>query len=173
MTTSSLFRRLVLASLVLALSSVVQAQETGKKTLRPEDLLVIPIGENGSIVLLTAVEYGAPDKLSFTSAYAHDIPALRSGDYVTSFRISVAPAVAGIRLKAGLGAYSHSGPGFHGDLVVMRTWGNPLKVAPDQTWVGAELRATALASLGVGYYQRVQGNRGRDSLFAVHFGVGF
>jgi hypothetical protein len=55
---------------------------------------------------------------------------------------------------------------------LMRTWGDPMEVEPDQTYVGVELELNVFQLHGdVGLYQRIVGDR--ETLVTWGVGIGF
>jgi len=64
----------------------------------------------------------------------------------------------GAKLRLGRGAVSAFGGGSE-CITVLRTWGNPGRVEPHQTFVGPEVRVVLFViAVGVGYYWRVSGS---------------
>ena len=134
------------------------------------------------ILPITSIEWGTPDRWSFTSRYIHELYDTREGDVWKDWiHVSLSPGTAGGRLSLGYGGV-YSPPDSHefgiltdARMVVLRTWGNPLSTASDLTFAGLEIRAAigAILNLGVGYYDQISSSDGkRDSFYGFHVGVG-
>ncbi len=139
---------------------------------------------------ITSIEWGAPDRWSFTSRYIHEFnsgPGFKPWRH--NFSVVLSPGTDGGRFGAGYqGLFSidreaEEGEEHRGDLgffvearaVLLRTWGNPLATKPDRTFLGAELRSAflALCNVGVGWYRQIDaGGDPADSFVGMHFGIG-
>ncbi|HEX8693818.1 MAG TPA: hypothetical protein VF746_15455 [Longimicrobium sp.] len=77
--------------------------------------------------------------------------------------VALEAGVGGVQASAGWASYGpHLGAG-RWQASVLRTWGSPLWVEPDQTYLGAELRMS-LYAVGVGFvgYRRISGDAPGD-----------
>ena len=140
--------------------------------LSPRDVL-LPI---------TSVEWGTPDRWSFTSRYVHGFEDHRGHvprrDHIT---VTLSPGTAGGRL--GVGYYGLFELKDKRDLIIviesravlLRTWGSPLETEADRTFAGIELRGGIgpFCNVGVGWYRQVSSSDGETYLIiGVHLGIG-
>jgi hypothetical protein len=134
------------------------------------------------ILPITALEWGAPDRWSFTSMYAHFLHE-RSNErtWHHSLTATLSPGWSGGRF--GLGYLNIFDPPQSGDfglisslrVVLLRTWGEPLYASGDKTFGGLELKfGLPWLAAGVGYYAQISdpGVEERDRLWGFHCGVG-
>jgi hypothetical protein len=75
--------------------------------------------------------------------------------------------LGGGKLSAGMYGFGMMGEGFQLRAAVVRSWRDPWKVAPNQTFVGPEVRFAPVALLwfGAGYYWRTAGDAPGDARF--------
>jgi len=176
----------VCAALALLLAAPARAQDT---TSASPNRSRSRADHQDVLVPITSVEWGAPDRWSVTSRYIHMFQKDRNRKATLhNLTVAISPGTAGGRLGVGYQNIhtwrkeprtSRAQESFallsEARVVLVRTWGNPLRAAANQNFVGGELR-TSLAgvlSIGVGYYAgrhvAIGGNR---ALWSVHIGVG-
>lgn len=90
--------------------------------------------------------------------------------------VQVQPGQGGGRVSVGFAPFAAGSSGlvFAGVAVkatLLRTWGSPLGVPPDQTYAGAQLDVAWVVKGSVGVLKRVSGARGSDTV--VSWSVGF
>jgi hypothetical protein len=141
------------------------------------------LGPRDVLLPISSIEWGVPDRWSFTSRYVHEFDESRGHvprrDHIT---VTLSPGTAGGRL--GIGYYGLFELEGKKDLIVviesravlLRTWGNPLETEAGRTFAGIELRGGIgpFCNVGVGWYRQMSSNEGEaDSIADVHLGVGF
>lgn len=90
------------------------------------------------------------------SAYVGAIKAPQ-GDH-PGYTAELEAGAGGIQLAAGRGATGTA----RMQVNVLRTWGDPMWVEPNQTFVGAEIRIGLFIGVGLVGYRRIQGNSPGD-----------
>lgn len=113
---------------------------------------------------------GPPQKASVYAGLRFGRQWDRSGH--EEFVLTLEPGIGGgqVSVARGWSGGGHVVPGISGAVVasVLRTWGEPWAVAPDQTFVGVEGRLGFLfVAIGVGAYVRAQGHGAGDQAFAA------
>ena len=134
-------------------------------------------------LLLSSIEWGTPDRFSFTSRYVHKFE--KEKEKITwhnNLSVSLSPGISGGRLGVGyIGIYSpevyRGEVAIIGELktVLLRTWGNPLSTLPNNTFAGAEFSISFmwLCKLSVGYYTPVFDSQNiTEAFYGFHIGVG-
>ncbi|MBN1995945.1 hypothetical protein JW935_00235 [candidate division KSB1 bacterium] len=179
-----LLKLLYAVILFLLFTHPVWCQDSGqpekqKKSAPPR--LMLQLGDQDVILPITSIEWGIPDRWSFTSRYVHLFEKERDDKtWLNVCSISLCPGTAGGRF--GISYLGLLSPKSMRDfalitetrMVLLRTWGNPLTALPNHTYAGAELRMSiGWLNLCFGYYSDapVSGN-GRDKLYGFHFGLG-
>jgi len=162
---------------------------TGKETNGPalRRLLLPYEGDQDVILTVSSIEWGVPDRWSFTTRYIHMFDRKAERDtksWLSNLSVTLSPGTAGGRLGIGyLGVYSpnSSKPGADFDLlgearmVLLRTWGQPLTAGADQSFAGGEVRISlhGMVVFGVGFYQRISGTAdGQGTFWGCHVGIG-
>lgn len=138
------------------------------------------IGSRDILLPITSVEWGTPDRWSFTSRYIHELHDERGAPVQHGIGVTVSPGTAGGRLGAGYHLLIVPDVGEYAFLiecrgVLLRTWGNPLETGPGRTLAGAELRGSLMpfCNVGVGCYWQVSPEGGpSDPIVGMHFGLG-
>ena len=140
------------------------------------------LSDQDVILPITSIEWGSPDRWSFTSRYVHELDKDKEDrEWHHSLSVAFSPGISGGRFGIGyLLLYdpkSSSDFGIFGEArtVLLRTWGNPLATDPDITFIGAEIRTAIsfLLNLGVGYYKPIPDSDGdNEGFFGFHVGVG-
>jgi hypothetical protein len=141
-------------------------------------------GDQDVILSVSSIEWGSPDRWSFTSRYVHMFEKeadRNTRPWLNSLTVTLSPGTGGGRFGVGYqGIFSPK----HGvkitllneaRVVLLRTWGRPLATAADRTFVGAEIRSslTGVVNLGAGRYWPISGNDDRqDSFWGFHVGIG-
>ena len=136
-------------------------------------------GDQDVVLSISSIEWGSPDRWSFTSRYVHmfDKKAVRDHKpWLHSLTVSAIPGASGGRLGIGYGnVFGRLALLSEARVVLLRTWGHPLVTGADRTFVGAEVRTslTGVVNVGTGYYWPVSGDDGdRDGFWGFHVGVG-
>lgn len=174
---------ILFAVLCMIVPAVVTCQETATDAKRSHPVrLAWSLGPDDVLLPITSVEWGVPDRWSFTARYVHMFT--RDRDHqprLDNLTIALIPGTDGGRLTVGYqGIFKVPGMKeascfIEPRAVLLRTWGNPLATEPNLTFAGAEVRAAwaPLACLGIGYYRQISSPEGRtDSFWGVHFGFG-
>lgn len=172
--------------LLFGLAGPAWSQEAGRAT-RGGSWFVTNLSDQDVIVAVTSVQWGAPDRWSFTSRYIHMFN--KDRDYrrvLHNFSVTLSPGTAGGRLGAGyeniFNTKQHR-PGQRGGVtllsearvVCLRTWGHPLSTDANRNFVGGEVRTSlaGVVNVGVGYYAPISAADGRPTAFwGLHAGVG-
>jgi hypothetical protein len=144
--------------------------------------LVMRPSDQDVILTISSIEWGVPDRWSFTSRYIHMFDKERDHKtWLNSLTFTISPGISGGRFGIGYqGVYS---PKSMQDMailnearvVLLRTWGNPLAVEADKTLIGAEIRTSlsGMLNVGVGCYRPISAAAGsRNFLWGFHVGVG-
>jgi hypothetical protein len=181
--------RFFITGAVLLILAVPASARTGKGTNGPAlRRLLMPYQSDQDVVLaVSSIEWGAPDRWSFTTRYVHmfDRKAERDAkSWLSNLSVTLSPGTAGGRFGLGYQAIytpNKSKPGsdfaFLGEAraVLLRTWGQPLVTAADGTFAGGEVRISLQGGVvvGVGHYRRVScTTAGRGSVWGLHVGIG-
>ena len=140
------------------------------------------ISDQDVILPLISIEWGIPDRWSFTSMYVREFDKDKERKtWHHNLCVTLSPGISGGRLGLGylniFDPQSNSAFGLlsQARLVLLRTWGNPLALPPNQTFLGGEIRSslTGLLNLGMGYYTQISGSEGgKDKLLGFHIGIG-
>jgi len=142
---------------------------------------IFRLSDRDVILPITSIEWGVPDRWSFTSRFVHSFKKQEKRTWHHNFDIYLSPGISGGRLGAGyLGIFDPPSMRdfglfyqLHG--VLLRTWGNPLSAPTNTTFVGAELKICIswLLNVGAGYYSPLtKSNRNLKSFWGFHFGIG-
>ena len=176
--------RAFLIILILLMTAFLSGQEEQKteEKKKPKQQF-FKVTERDVILPITSIEWGEPDRWSFTARYIHMFGDTKNKEvWKNNVGISVSPGWSGGRAGIDyIGIYSPENMSgefalftqFRG--VVLRTWGNPLVATPDQTYAGAELKIciTWLLDLGVGYYYPLTDSGEKtEPFYGFHFGIG-
>jgi len=143
---------------------------------------MLKLNDQDVILPITSIEWGLPDRWSFTSRYVHMFQTDRNDKtWLHNLSVSLSPGISGGRLGVGYqGIFSpRSIPDFgifsEARVVLLRTWGNPLSADPHRTFIGAEIRSSLsfLINLGIGYYTQISGSSNdQEQFFGFHVGIG-
>jgi hypothetical protein len=168
---------LLLLALALPARSEEQKPRPGKTT--SHSWFLPYAGDQDVVLSISSIEWGSPDRWSFTSRYVHmfDKKAVRDHKlWLHSLTVTAVPGASGGRLGVGYGnVFSRLALLSEARIVLLRTWGRPLVTDVDRTFVGAEVRTslTGVVNVGTGYYWPISGNDDRqDSFWGFHVGIG-
>ena len=150
-------------------------QDPAPRTGPKSSWFVLWPSDQDVIILTTSIEWGIPDRWSFTTRYVHMFDVDRDHkDWLNNLTATLSPGIVGLRLGFGYQAIIMST--FHEfRAVLLRTWGNPLQALSYQTYSGAEYRfgLFGLINLGIGYYAPISdAASGTSSFWGFHCGVG-
>ena len=144
--------------------------------------LVMRPSDQDVILPITSVEWGVPDRWSFTARYVHMFEQNRGNrSWLNNFTVTASPGISGGRLGVGYqGIFSgkrRSDMGLFSEAraVLLRTWRNPLGTAAGRTFAGAEIRVSLpwMINVGGGYYAPVSaGDEQEGSFWGWHIGIG-
>jgi hypothetical protein len=172
------------AGIVLLLLTFALPVRSAERVLMPRKTAghswILPYDGPQDVVLsISSIEWGSPDRWSFTSRYIHmfDKKAVRDHKpWLHSLTVSAIPGISGGRLGIGYGnVFGRLALLSEARVVLLRTWGHPLVIGADRTFVGAEVRTsfTGIVNVGTGYYWPISGDDGdRDGFWGFHVGVG-
>lgn len=132
---------------------------------------------------VTTVEWGVPDRWSFSARYIHMFQKERDHVRVLhNVTVTLTPGTAGGRMGVGYENIFNTRtnrPGMtllsEAKVVVLRSWGDPISTDAGRTFIGGELHTSlhGVVNIGVGYYAPHSTGDGRPKAFwGVHFGVG-
>ncbi|NQU06274.1 MAG: hypothetical protein HQ568_09300 [Calditrichaeota bacterium] len=176
---------LLVAFLILTFIHPVWCLESEQDTIEKKSQnrqLMMRLSEQDLILPISSIEWGTPDRWSFTSRYIHNFGKDRCNKtLLNSLTMTLSPGISGGRF--GIGYQGVLSPKSMGDLailsearvVLLRTWGNPLSSDPDLTFVGAEIRTSIhfLLNIGIGYYEQISDSNGDPKQFyGFHIGIG-
>ena len=145
------------------------------------------ISDRVLLLPITAVEWGTPDRWSFSSlliyrAWAVDDEEESKKTWHHNFHTSLSPGLSGGRIGIGYGLifdppeWRDFGIVSSYRAVLLRSWGNPLFASPDRTYAGAEFKVSLsfLFSVSVGYYSQISdsGDDEKEQFWGFHCGVG-
>jgi hypothetical protein len=176
-------------ALVLLSLAAPTSAGTGKATSGPalRRLLMPYQGDQDVVLTVSSIEWGAPDRWSFTARYLHmfDRKAERDAKpWLNNLAVTLSPGTAGGRLGIGYqGVYTPDKPTPGSDFalliearaVLLRTWGRPLSARAGCTFAGGEVRISLQGGVvvGVGYYRQASDTvDDRDSFWGYHVGIG-
>lgn len=172
----------VMVLLPLALAQPARGQDTEPEPGPRRSLLGGRLGEHDVYVTVSSVQWGAPDRWSFTTRWIHELTRIRQpGEKGHNLSVSLSPGTDVGRLGLGyMMILTNDHPRFHElalfletRAVLLRTWDHPLGAAPDRTYAGLEARASiTFVFVGAGYYRNVSSSTGTASLWSVHVGIG-
>lgn len=177
--------RLGLCVLLLgpALPSWSQEEAPAKKGSHVQGTCLF-VTDQDVFVPVTSIEWGTPDRWSFTSRYVHMFEKDRDGKTrLHNLTVTLIPGTDGGRLGVGYQAIFIPDPVSRPDwamflearAVLVRTWESPLETEANRTLVGGELRfaPTPFLNVGAGYYWQISpAGEPRDAFWGFHVGVG-
>ncbi len=144
--------------------------------------LMFQFSDQDLLLPITSIEWGSPDRWSFTSRYVHMFEKDRDNKiWLNNFCATLSPGISGGRLAIGYNCIFSPSSVPHFSLlseiraVILRTWGNPLYADTDQTFAGAEIRFSpgGWLNVGFGYFKPISdSNKSRKNIYEMHFGVG-
>jgi hypothetical protein len=159
-----------------------ESDQTEKQKKSSPPKLMLRLSDQDVILPITSIEWGTPDRWSFTSRYVHMFEKDRDNKtWLNNITVTLSPGISGGRFGIGYqGILSRrSTLGFtllsEARIVLLRTWGNPLSAVTDRTYLGAEIRSSFswLINLGVGYYSQISSTDNHsEHFYGFHIGVG-
>lgn len=178
------FRVLYTVILFLSFAHPVLSQDslqTAKQKKSPPLRLMFRLSDQDVILPISSIEWGIPDRWSFTSRYIHKFEKTEiKRTWRNNISLSISPGISGGRVAIGYqGIYSPKSMRefaviSEARFLLLRTWGNPLSTLPNNTFAGAEIRCSlGFFNLGIGYYKQIsQTNGDRQDFYGYHVGVG-
>jgi hypothetical protein len=139
--------RVLLPTLIAILLSAIPAAAQQEDT--------VPRAEpRGGVAMIGGLRLGWPQKLS---AYVGiGIPEKRFEHGYTGWSVTVEPGLGGGLVGIGHTTTGGIGMTWRGQFAVMRTWGDPWMVGPDQTYAGGDVRMMiAWFGFSVGGFVRI------------------
>ena len=174
-------RTLLFLFLLICVSNNFGEESKEKKQTGMGKFFLIELSEQDKIMPIILIEWGQPDRWSFTSRYIHDFHKEKTSiTWRNNAGIFLSPGISGGRLGVSyLGIYTPSSESLQGTgllseirAVMLRTWGNPLSTSSDTTFAGAEIKLCFFAfNISAGYYSPIT-NDNTKSFWGFHFGVG-
>lgn len=180
-------RWLCAVSLMMACADPAWSQEAARAR-KPKTGIARFLSPTDQDVFLpvTTVEWGSPDRWSFSARYVHMFQKERDHVRVLhNITVTLSPGTAGGRVGAGYENIFHvrnSRPGREGltllseaKVVALRTWGAPISTDAGQKFIGGELHTSlaGVVNVGVGYYAPRSTAPGHPKAFVgLHVGVG-
>lgn len=160
-----------------------ESEQTTKQKKSSGSRLDTRLNDQDVILPISSIEWGTPDRWSFTSRYIHMFEKDRDNKtWLNNLSITLSPGTAGGRFAIGyqgilsprsipedIDIFSES------RVVLLRTWGNPLSTITNRTFVGAEIRGSLsfLINIGIGYYKQISNsNSRREHFYGLHVGFG-
>lgn len=174
-------RLLLFLFLLICVSNIYSEESKKKKHSGMGKFFLIKLSEQDKIMPIILIEWGQPDRWSFTARYIHDFHKEKTSiTWRNNAGIFLSPGVSGGRLGVGyLGIYSPSSKSLQGTgllseirAVMLRTWGNPLSTSSDTTFAGAEFKLSFfIFNVCAGYYSPIS-NKEIEPFWGMHFGIG-
>lgn len=176
--------KVIIVLILLGTGSVFcQETEPTEKAKKNPKRNFFRLSEQDVILPITSIEWGQPDRWSFTARYIHMFgDEKKKTIWKNNVGLSISPGWSGGRFGVDyIGIfcpeYLSGGYDMFAQLrgVILRTWGNPLVARTDNTYVGAELKIciTWLLDLGVGYYYPVTDTGDNvEPFYGFHLGIG-
>ncbi|MEN8191831.1 MAG: hypothetical protein ABFS12_03375 [Bacteroidota bacterium] len=178
--------KIVILLFLMLFTTYTFCQESGKKD-EPSSKsrgLMIRLSDQDVILPITSIEWGHPDRWSFTMRYIHSFHKERKRRvWHHGAGISLHPGWSGGRLGFNYSA-TYSPPYeslrefaifIHLSGTLLRTWGNPLTAITNTTYAGPELKIglSWLLNITVGYYSPIlNDNVNPKPFWGFHFGIG-
>jgi hypothetical protein len=169
-----------LCLMITASLSAQSAPASDEKALSPG--LSFRISNQDVLLPITSIEWGLPDRWSFTSRYVHEFDLSRTPmARRDNFTIICSPATAGARLGMGYQAIFNQLSGqsfltfFETRIVALYTWGTPYAAPAHMTFLGGELRCVffIVFNTSIGYYVPASSSSSNgDALWGFHIGLG-
>ena len=159
-----------------------ESDQTENQKKSPPPKLMLQLSEQDVILPITSIEWGTPDRWSFTSRYVHMFEKDRDNKtWLNNITVTLSPGISGGRFGIGYQGIltRRSLLGFtlisEARLVLLRTWGNPLSAVTNRTYWGAEIRTSFswLINIGIGYYSQISSTDDyEENFYGFHVGVG-
>lgn len=176
-------KTLLLLLFLICVANIFSEEPNKKKHSGMGKYFLIELSEQDKILPFILIEWGQPDRWSFTSRYIHDFHKEKTSiPWRHNAGTFLSPGISGGRLGINyLGIFTPSSESLQGtgvlcDLraVILRTWGNPLSTSSDTTFAGAELKISLFVfNIGAGYYTPLSKSKENvSSFFGFHVGLG-
>jgi hypothetical protein len=157
-------RHILLTIVAILASAPAAAQEEDTVPAAPH---------RGGIEMIGGARVGWPQKVSGYVGIAIPTKRYEAGGY-TGWSIIAEPGLGGGMVGIGETTFGGLGMMARRQFSVLRTWGDPWLVGPDQTYVGLDVRfAVGYVGLGFGGYVRIpEADADPGVLFTTSFGIG-
>jgi len=125
-----------------------------------------------------SLELGSPQKVSANVGIRIGLVKEGESDYGRGLLIQLQPGLGGGAVNLGyapvaLPAWGSQAVGFVVKARLLRTWGDPWAIEPDQTFAGAEIGVAWIVKVSLGFLTRVSsGGEGKKTAFTWTIGVG-
>jgi hypothetical protein len=124
-----------------------------------------------------SLEVGGPQKLSANLGFKLGATKADASEVGRGFFFQLQPGLGGGSVNIGFSPVSLAGWGTQAVGVVvkarlLRSWGDPWTIEPDQTFAGVEIGAAWIVKVSVGVLQRVESGAGKATVFTWSVGVG-
>lgn len=159
-----------------------ESEQTAKQKKSTRSRLMLQLSDQDVILPISSIEWGTPDRWSITSRYVHMFEKERNNKtWLNNLSITFSTGTAGGRFTIGYQSIlsPKSMPDFaifsEARVVLLRTWGNPLSIDSNRTFVGAEIRSSlsGMINLGIGYFTQLSvSNSRREYIYGLHVGIG-
>jgi hypothetical protein len=179
----AVIRVIVSLFLWLTLTTLLSAQTTPDSDEKaPSPGLSFRLSNQDVLLPITSIEWGLPDRWSFTTRYVHEFDISRKPmARRDNFTIICSPATAGMRFGMGYQAIFNQLSGqsfltfFEARAVALYSWGTPYSAPTHVTFLGGELRCVffIVFNVGIGYYVPASSSSSNDdALWGFHIGLG-
>ncbi len=166
------------ATILLLFPGSLAGQRGDADSAGPRLRLAWRLSERATLLPITTVQWGAPERWSFTGRLVYGLTSVQHGQHL-SWSLGVSPGTGGARVHTGiLGIHtsrSHRAPAIRwgASAAVLRTWAHPLGAAAYRTYGGMELSGglPPLLLLGIGRYWPM-GAGDAKPFWGVRIGIG-
>jgi hypothetical protein len=124
-----------------------------------------------------SAELGSPLKLSANLGIRIGLTKDGQAGTGQGILLQAQPGLGGVAVNVGwtpvaLPAWGAQAVGFAVKARLLRSWGSPMAVEPNQTFAGLELEVAWIVKVSLGVLQRVQSGPGKATVFTWSIGVG-
>ncbi|HKJ91637.1 MAG TPA: hypothetical protein VJ957_00655 [Longimicrobiales bacterium] len=172
---------LLFAAAVFALAEPcpLAGQASDTASSRPGLRLGWRLGERDFLLPITAIQWGSPERWSFTGRFVHRLDVAEHGVHAT-WTVGLSPGTGGARAHTGiLGVFNlpehpDTAVRWGASLELLRTWGRPLGAVAYRNYGGVELSGGLPPFLLVGlgrYWPIGAGDAGPVWGFRIGFGI--
>ena len=137
----------------------------------------VPLDERDAFLPVSSIQWGSPDRWSFTSRYSHLLTRREDGLHL-AWAVTLSPGTDGGRVSTGVWGlvtsprYPDAGLPLELRTTLLRTWGHPLGAPADRTWAGLEARGGLLfLVVELGRYWPISSGDA-DPFWGLRFGIG-